>query len=186
VPLPAGQAVWRRVYNAAMSTAHARYLFVEQVIGAAVVNFVLNALIAWGLFGRLGAVPLWGEQSIAGDLFGTAFLLPFLTCLIVTPTARRQVAQRGFGGLGWSRTSHPWLRALPARTAWRGVVLGGACVVAVAPFLLGTLDIVGVQAMSVRTFVLFKGLIAAGLAAVVTPIIALWAIAEVPPGPTVP
>ena len=135
-------------------------------------------------FGRLAAVPLWGEQSIAGDLLGTAFLLPFLTCLIVTPMARRQVAQRGFGGLGWSRTSHPWLRALPAHTVWRGGLLGVACVVSVAPFLVGTLDIVGIQAMSVRAFVLFKGVVAAVLAAGVTPIIALWAIAEVEPGPT--
>jgi len=180
----AGQSVRRRVYKSAMSSAHARYLFVEQLVGSAVVNFVLNALIAWGMFGRLSVVPLWGQQSIAGDLFGTAFLLPFLTCLIVTPVARRQVAQRGFGGLGWSRASHPWLRALPARTVWRGVVLGGACVVSVAPFLLGTLDVVGIQSMSVRAFVLFKALMAAVLAAVVTPLIALWAIAEAAPGPT--
>ena len=167
-----------------MSSAHARYLFVEQLVGSAVVNFFLNALIAWAVFGRLSVVPLWGEQSIAGDLLGTAFLLPFLTCLIVTPMARRQVGQRGLGGLGWSRTSHPWLRALPAHTLWRGVVLGGACVLSVAPFLVGTLDIVGVQAMSVRAFVLFKGVLAALLAAGVTPIIALWAVAEVAPGPT--
>jgi len=167
-----------------MSSAHVRYLFVEQLIGSAVVNLFLNALIAWAVFGRLGVVPLWGEQSIAGDVLGTAFLLPFLTCLIVTPMARRQVAYRGIGGLGWSRTSHPWLRVLPARTVWRGMVVGVACALTVAPFLLGTLDVVGVQSMSVRVFVLFKALMAALLAAGVTPIIALWAIAEVEPGPT--
>ena len=148
------------------------------------VNLVLNALIAWGVFGRLGVVPLWGQQSIAGDLFGTAFLLPFLTCVIVTPLARRQVGHRGLGGLGWSRTSHPWLRALPAQPLWRGVALGVACALSVAPFLLGTLDVVGVHEMRVRGFVIFKALVAGLLAAAVTPIIALWAIAEVERGPT--
>ena len=167
-----------------MSSAHVRYLFVEQLVGSAVVNLVLNALIAWGVFGRLGVVPLWGQQSIAGDLVGTAFLLPFLTCVIVTPMARRQVVQRGLGGLGWSRASSPWLRLLPASTVWRGAVLGVACVLAVAPFLVGTLDVVGVGAMSVRGFVIFKALVAGVLGAAVTPLIALWAIAEMEPAPS--
>ncbi len=66
-----------------MSRAQRRYLLFEQGVGAAVFNFLLNAAIAWLIFRGADVVPLWGQQSIAGDTIGTSVILPFLTCLIV-------------------------------------------------------------------------------------------------------
>ena len=68
-----------------------RYLFVEQPIGAFVVNFLLNALIAWGLCRGMTTVPLWGETSVAGDTIATSFVLPFVSVLIATLLVRRDV-----------------------------------------------------------------------------------------------
>jgi hypothetical protein len=163
-----------------MSAAHRRYLILEQGVGSIVVNFLLNAGIAWGLFRGLEVVPLWGDQSIAGDTIATCLLLPLITCLIVTPTARHQVRAGRFPALGWTRSSHPALGWLPERTFRRGLVLGIAGVLVFAPPTLLALDALGLSSLGVWHFVLFKAGFAAAAGAVVTPLIALWAIATVP------
>jgi hypothetical protein len=161
-----------------MSPAHRRYLLLEQGVGAAVVNFMLNAGIAALTFRGAATVPLWGQQSIAGDTIGTTFLLPLITCLIVTPLAQRQLRAGTLSGLGWTRSSHPMLGLLPRRTFPRGLALGLICVVLAAPASILTLGAFEVAAMSFGQFVLCKAAFAAVLGAVVTPVIALWAIAE--------
>lgn len=161
---------------APISPAQRRFLVVEQGIGAAIFNFILNGLIAWLVFRGHASVPLWGDQSIAGDTIATAFLLPLITAIVVTPLARRQLGSGKLEALGWTRTSHPKLRLLPRGTVPRGVVLGAACVVTVAPVTIAILWALGVEAMSLPRFLLFKASFAALLAVPVTPILALWAI----------
>jgi hypothetical protein len=73
-----------------MNAAHRRYVVLEQGVGAVSVNFLLNVAIAWAAFRGMSSIPIWGAQSIAGDTIATAFVLPFLTCLIVTPLAHRR------------------------------------------------------------------------------------------------
>ncbi len=163
-----------------MSPDHRRYLVLEQGVGAAFVNFVLNGLIAWAMFRGHEVVPLWGQQSIAGDTIGTTFMLPLLTCLIVTPLARQQVHHGRFAALGWSVDSHPTLAWVPTRTFWRGLAIALACTIAVAPISIFALDTLQLTAMNFWSFVTFKASFAALLAAVVTPFIALWAIARMP------
>lgn len=75
-----------------MHRAHRKLLLVDHVLGAAAINAAINGGIAWLLFGRASAVPLWGVDGMALDLLATGFLLPFLYCVIVTPMLRR--AQR--------------------------------------------------------------------------------------------
>src|SRR6185369_14816725 len=77
--------------SSGMSSTQRRYLLIEQGVGAAVFNFFVNAVIAWAMFRAHPTVPLWGQQSIMGDTIGTCFILPFLTCLIVTRLARGHV-----------------------------------------------------------------------------------------------
>lgn len=161
-----------------MSTPHRRYLLVEQGLGPGIFNLVVNALIAWALFRDLAVVPFWGQQSIAGDTFATSFLLPLLTCLIVTPTARRHVRHGKVAALGWTRDSHPLLAWLPAGTGARAVVLGVLCAAVAAPLALLVLRALEVSALAFGRFVFFKASYAAVLALLVTPVIALWAIAE--------
>ena len=163
-----------------MSPAVRRYLLVEQGVGAAVFNFVLNAAIAWAMFRSVAVVPLWGQQSIMGDTIGTCFLLPLITCLIATRLARGHVRAGKVAPLGWTRGSHPVLGWLPQSTARRGVALGLACIVLLAPLAFIALGLLGVTSLPFWRFVAFKGAFAALAAALVTPLVALWAIAEAP------
>jgi len=166
-------------YKQHMSPGHLRYLLLEQGVGAGVVNLVLNGVIAWALFRGVAVVPLWGTQSIAGDTIGTTFFLPFLTCLIVTRIVRRHMRTRQLGTLGWTRESHPPLGWLPVGTVRRGLMLGLVCAVGVGPPTVWTLSHLGVSTMPLWGFITFKATFAAVLAALVTPIIALWALAGV-------
>src|SRR5260370_7320498 len=74
------------VWNSA-TPAQRRYMLLDNGVGPFVINFLINAVIAWLLFRHATHVPLWGQSSIAGDTIATSFLLPLITCLIVTPIA---------------------------------------------------------------------------------------------------
>jgi len=166
-----------------MSNGHARFIVVDHGVGGAVVNFVLNGAIAWLLFRHLDIVPLWGQQSIAGDTIGTTFFLPFLTCLIVTPLARHQAEASHLGRLDWTLSSHPLLRWLPSGTVRRGLVLGLVCAAVVAPPALSLLSVLGITDLTFWHFVTFKASFAAVLALVVQPFIVLCALARSPDAP---
>ncbi|TMA62975.1 MAG: hypothetical protein E6J68_12805 [Deltaproteobacteria bacterium] len=156
-----------------MPPAVRRYLLLEQGVGAAVFNFVLNAAIAGAMFRSVDVVPLWGQQSIMGDTIGTCFLLPLLTCLIATRLVRGHLRAGKVASLGWTRASHPVLGWLPQTTARRGIAL-------LAPLAFVALGLLGVAGLPFWRFVLFKAAFAALAAALVTPLVALWAIAEAP------
>ncbi|MEW6272052.1 MAG: hypothetical protein AB1689_22450 [Thermodesulfobacteriota bacterium] len=163
----------------ALDAAHRRYLLIEQGVGAALFNLLLNAGIAWLMVRSVDAVPTWGrELSIVGDTIGTAFLLPFFTCLIVTRLARGQVEKGRLPRLDSANGSHAALRRLPAGTLPRALVLGLACVIAFAPVVVWALAALEVREMGAWRFVVFKGLFAAALAALVTPLVALRAICD--------
>src|SRR5204863_424500 len=112
----------RYAIRSPVSRAHRRYVFLEQGVGAAGFNFLLNASIAWLIFRGAEMVPLWGQQSIAGDTIGTSIILPFLTCLIATRLVRGHVRSGKVAPLGWSRDTQPWLGWLPRGTLARGLV----------------------------------------------------------------
>ncbi|HYV57948.1 MAG TPA: hypothetical protein VE911_10400 [Candidatus Nitrosopolaris sp.] len=156
-----------------MSPAHRRFLVLEQGVGAAIFNFVLNAGIAWLLFHQLDTVPIRGQQSIVGDTVATSVILPFLTCLIVTPIVRRRIRQGALAPLD-ARAPLAWL---PRRTGLRALVFGCLGGLAFAPVTIAILDALGVTALGFRHFVVFKASFAALAALVVTPVISLAALA---------
>ena len=161
-----------------MATDAKRYLYVEQPIGAFVVNLVLNALIAWGVFRGLPAVPLWGETSIAGDTVATSFLLPFLSVLIATPLVRRDV-RHGKPPAASLRRLAPsrWPHGLVARA----LALGLAGLALAAPIAIATLAGAGVTAIAMPGFIAVKAAFAALLGALLAPTIARAAVTERPP-----
>lgn len=158
-----------------MSSAHRRYLL-EQGIGSGVFNLVLNAAIAWAMFRGMAAVPLWGQQSVAGDTIGTTFFLPFLTTVIAGRIVRGHVRNGRVPALAWAASSLG--RRLPKGLALRGAILGMACIVAVGLPATRALASLGVAQMSFGGFVAFKALFAAALATVVTPVIARASLAD--------
>ena len=157
-----------------MSPQHKRFL-IEQSVGSVVVNLLINSVIAYLMFRGAATVPLWGQQSIAGDTIGTTFFLPLFTCLIVTPLVRRQVRAGAVAAFPGTPLGLQWM---PERTFRRGARLGLICAVVVAPPTLWLLTRLGVTEQSFWGFVTFKACFAAALGAPVTPLIALWAIAN--------
>lgn len=160
-----------------MSPAQRRFLVLEQGIGSAVFNFGLNAVIAWLMFRGHDTVPLWGQQSVVGDTIGTSLVLPFLTCLIVTPLILGNVRRGKVEALAWTRTSHPVLGWLPAGTLRRALALALVGAVVFAPITVFLLDRLVEADFTLGRFVVFKASFAAVEALVVTPIVALWALA---------
>lgn len=169
-----------------LAAAHRTYALRDQGIGAAIVNFLINGAIAWLMFRSLAAVPLWGQQSIAGDTIGTGFFLPFITCLIVTPLTLRQVRSGTLPVPAWSRVDHPLLARLPRGAAARGAVLGAIGALLLAPPVVFALSALGVGELELWRFIAFKAIFAAILAALVSPLIALAAIGDASSGSRAP
>jgi hypothetical protein len=162
-----------------MSNSHRRFILGEQGVGSAIFNFALNGTLAWLGYRMLTEVPLWGLQSIGADTVSTSFMLPFMTCLVVTRIAQWQVRSGRLPAMGWRRIVHPTLRRLPFNIVWRAVVLG-AFGLAVSVPTIGVLVALGVRQLSLWDFIAFKATFAAVLAGIVTPIIALCALGDEP------
>jgi hypothetical protein len=154
-----------------------RYLYLEQPIGAFVVNLLLNALIAWAVCRGMTSVPLWGETSVGGDTIATCFVLPFLSVLIATPLVRREVRH---GKLSPVSRRDPAVarRRLPRPLAVRALVLGIAGLVVAAPLAIAGLVLAGVVAIPMPAFIWAKGAFGAVLGALLAPTIARAAIAD--------
>jgi hypothetical protein len=154
----------------ALSNQHRRFLIVDQGAAPALFNFLLNFGIAWAVFRSMPAVPLWGESSIAGDTIVTSFLLPLLTCLIVTPLVRRQAVSGQLLPLGHAASG--WLAWLSALSALRrGLVLGVVGVVLAGVPTCFVFASVGPSELSLSAFLWFKAGYAAILAGAITPVI---------------
>src|SRR5262249_54075430 len=129
--------------SARMSPAHRRFLVLEQGVGAAIFNFVLNAGIACLLFHHLDTAPIRGQQGVVGDTVAPRVTVPFLACLIVTRIVRRRIRQGALAPLD-SRAPLAWL---PRRTGLRALGFGCLGGLAFAPVTIAILDALGVTAL---------------------------------------
>lgn len=167
--------------TATVSAAHRSYLVREQVITPALVNCALNGIIAWFIFRARSNVPVWGDGGLVFDTIATLFLLPFLTCLIVTPLIRRRVAAGKLPPLAWRATEHALFGFLPANVWGRAAAIGGLAVVAGLPVILGGLSLIGIAHLAPLNVVLLKSVYTGILAGLVGPVIALCAISDASP-----
>ena len=160
-----------------LTPAQRRFVLLDNGVGACVVNLLINGVIAWLLFRKATHVPMWGQNSIAGDTIATAFLLPAITCLIVTPLARRRVRTCRVAAV--ADASRRWI---PHNMVWRALMVGLICLLVLTPLTLFVLVTLGVGELSPWHFAYFKATFAAVEGALVTPFLALWAISEAPAG----
>jgi hypothetical protein len=161
-----------------LSAAQRGYLLVGQVIVPAVINLVLNGAIGFATFRGTSQVPLLGSQSIVGDTLGTCFFLPAITCLIVTPIVRGHVRK---GTAEPLRGALPgWLGAFRRALVPRALALGLAGVGLAGSLALALFAVLGVESLAFGPFLGFKAVFAGVLGALVTPLIALLALADRP------
>lgn len=165
---------------------HRRWVVVKALLATAAINVVVNATIAWLSVRGQEAVPFWGvplvETSIFWDVVGTLFLLPAITCVLTTTAVRRDVRLGSLASLDRLRSAHPWLAALPSARLSRGVVFGAVAVVALAPPLTLALAASGFPELTRGEFVAWQIAFAVALGMLVTPLIALYAMADPPDG----
>lgn len=160
-----------------MSHDYRKYLVGQGVIGAGI-NFVLNGAIGWMLYRHLAHIPLYGEQSVAGDIVVTSLLLPMLVCLIATPLIRNEVRKARLPAASWRRPGSSRAAHLLGNLLLRAVVLGVLSALLVSPVTIWTLHTLGVDGLEFWTFVALKASFAAALAAVITPMVAAWALED--------
>lgn len=164
-----------------LSEAQRKYLIHDQIIGSAIFNALLGALLAWLTFRHHTSVPMKGDPSIIGDAIGTAVLLPLLTCLIVTPLVRKAMKAGKFEPLAQASAGRSMLLWLPSLSFLRGLVLALGALATCAPFWLGLLVLAGIDQLPVGAFVFMKSVYAAVMAGACAPIIALYVMATPPP-----
>lgn len=163
-------------HAAGLDPEQRRFLLLDNGAVPLVANLLINGTIAWLMFRRASGVTLWGQGSIAGDTIATSFLLPAITCLIVTPIALARVRA---GRLSPAEAGWRWI---PRNMIWRALLAGAVCLLALAPLALLILSACGVERLTPWQFIFFKAAFAAVEGGLVTPFIALWAISEIPTG----
>ena len=159
-----------------LSNKHRRFLLLDQGIFGIIPNLIINILITWLLNRSQSVIPLWGPKSIAFDLIATAFIMPVIICLIVSPLI--------FGKV-WSGKMPPILPEQLPHWRWyrrsrlvRGMLIGVFTVVFGAVPLVWALTLGEAQPFSLDSFVWFKAVWSTMLALLITPKIAWWALAN--------
>ena len=164
-----------------LSPEHRSYMFWQAIVGAAIVNLILNSAIAWLTVHNEDTVPRWAAPLVGGpstitDTVGTLFILPLLTTLIFTTLARREIRAGKLQPLGWTRESHPFLRRLPEGTLQRGLAAGAITTLVLGPPIVLAIILLDIGDVSTGTFVAYKAVFGVALGLLVTPILALWAL----------
>lgn len=82
--------------------------------GALLLNFLINLLVGWLVYGHRAHMPIWGASSILVDTIIGVFLIFAITYWTVAPVARREANSgriSGYGKVGlyaWAESSPGW------------------------------------------------------------------------------
>jgi hypothetical protein len=166
-----------------LPASHRRWILRNAVAITAVVNLALNATIAWVSANGRSAIPLWATPIVGGpstitDTLGTLFLLPLITCVLCTGAVWRDLRTGRLDQLRGLSQRHPLLAAMPATRLLRGVVFGVLCVVVLALPVTLLLVAIDLDHLSRGDFIAYKTSFAVALGAVITPVIAVRAMAD--------
>jgi hypothetical protein len=162
---------------------HRRWIVINALIVTIFVNLVLNAAISWLSTRNQDEVKLWGtplvETSTFWDVVGTLFILCLITTLVITTVIRREIREGRLEPLRLP-DSPRWLASMPRTRLRRGVLIGAVCTAVLGPPLVFALILSDFPDLTTGEFVVYKTVFSVVLGIVVTPIIALCAMAEAP------
>lgn len=171
-------------FFAYLSSVNRRWIVRYALLMTAVVNLLVNGLIAWlTTIGRhhlgLISVPLVGAPSLITDTLGTFVILPITTSILCSAGVRGY-QRRGLldpttlAGHGPMR----WLVRLPSGDLRAGFVLAGLSVALFAPGSCALLVGLVSGGVSRQAFVIYKALLGVALGALVTPVVAIRAMSQ--------
>jgi hypothetical protein len=164
-----------------VDAAQKRWLIRDAGVVTALVNAVLNWLPAWFAARDVEHVPLWSVPFVGTgvytDTLGTFFLLPFLTTLFVTSAIwrDRREGRLAPGTLPVSLFSLAIVPSVrPARALW--FACNTVALLAVPAAVL--LAILAPDGLGHDAFIAYKTVLGVALGLVVTPLIAMAAMAD--------
>jgi hypothetical protein len=160
-----------------LSPAQRRYLFIQNGLGAAIVNAALNGAIAWAMMRRLALLPVWGVPGVVPDILVTAFGVTFGTCIFASLQVRWDV-DRGRISPALSDGVTRVVARFPAGTFRRAFLLGAVSVVVFCPLVLAALALSGKSGFDRSSFIALKAVFSAVQGAVVTPLIVMGVLAD--------
>jgi hypothetical protein len=179
----AGVACRSRLTAAARSIPgpNRRWLVFNALGVTAVVNVAVTLAIGWADTRGLRSVPLltmvpWRPSTI-GDTVGTTFVLPFLTTVICTPAVRLDIRRERIRPLPPGSAMHGLVASTHALVP-RALRIAARTCLAVGPVAAAGLYLAHFGGVATPTFVVFKVAFAVALGAIVTPCVALAAMAE--------
>lgn len=156
----------------AFQPAHRAYMIREHLIVPTVINIVINGGIVAALFRAEEVVPI--EGAAVFDFLPMAFLIAFMSCLIVTSVVARQVAKADIEAL--PAASLP-ASGIALRPRWqRGLVLGSAAFVLLGLPAIGLTLWVGPASLPYWSLVATKAAFGGLVGAITGPIVGWWAL----------
>jgi hypothetical protein len=169
---------WRR-----LPPEHRRWIIANAIIGTAAVNLVGGGAMAWFATRGHPHVPLWslrlsGRPSAITDTVGTFFFLPVFTCLFCSFGVHRSQRSGDLPALTAPLALPAGLERLPALLLRRGLILGAFTVALLGPTAVIALSVLDPGGLGRAAFVGYKAILGVGLGAVVTPLIAVRAMAD--------
>lgn len=177
------RALWR-----ALLPAHRRWVYLNALLITALINLAVNAAIAWISVTGEHRVPLWSvplldRPSTITDTVGTLFMLPLITCLLCTTAVWHEITTGRlppFDETDGARALAPLMLRSRLR---RGLRLGAIVTVALAPVTIVVLVTTDFANLTAAQFILYKAMFSVALGMIVTPLIAMLAIASRPAQP---
>jgi hypothetical protein len=156
-----------------------RYLFVECVIGAAVINALINAGLGWLATRGLATFPVWKFPGVAADLLATAYGVSFGTCI---GTAVQVRIDRARGRITTPNSVPerlaPIIQAMPRHLFARAIAVGVASAAALGPFIALGLFLYAPKELDRQSYIVLKAAFSAVEGAAVTPVIVLAALLD--------
>ena len=139
-----------------------------QGITCAVINMVLNPVLAWFGNRQMDFMPLSGGGSIVVDTAITSIVLSLLVALFMASGVRKALQAGSLEATDESRTAGRLLSHLP-RKAWAlGLLLGVGIACVLTPLTFGLFRSLGFSGLPFWAFALFKALYTPLLGFVVT------------------
>lgn len=170
-------ALWR-----SLPAPHRRWIVLNALLATALINLIVNSLIAWLSVIGQDDVPLWArplsETSLIADTLGTIFVLPLITGVLVTAAIRRDLRSEALRPLKLDHPHGRRLAAVPNGPFGRGLRFGALAFALLALPVAGALIAVDPGSLTKAEFVSFKAGFAICLGALVTPLIALSAMTD--------
>jgi len=74
-----------------VNRSHYKFLIVEQVILAFIINYLVNAAIGYVVYRGISTLRLWGMKSIVCDSIIMIFLLTIIVVFVVTLSTHKKV-----------------------------------------------------------------------------------------------